>query len=55
MNHRENLSDNPLRTARLFLSASGVDTHLMSDAEVAIEVIKRRKPKGSDGQSQDSG
>ena len=48
MNHRENLSDNPLRLARLLLSAGGVDTHLMSDAEVAIEVIKRRKPRESD-------
>ena len=48
MECRENLSDNALRTARLFLSASGVDTHLMSDIEVAMEARKRMKTGKSD-------
>ena len=48
MECRENLSNNALRTARLFLSASGVDTHLMSDVEVAMEARKRMKTGKSD-------
>ena len=54
MECRENLSDNPLRTARLWLGASGVDTHLMSDVEVAMEVRKRMRLGRSDGSATSS-